>query len=147
MSILEKIESDYIVALKNKEAEKVSVLRMLKAELHNAKIEKKADLEESEEILVLNKEVKKRQDSVEQYQKGNRPELADKELNEITIIKNYLPKQISEAELEQIVEKAITETNAKEIKDMGKVMPIVIAQVKGAADNSKIAQVVKQKLA
>ena len=147
MSILEKIESDYIVALKNKEAEKVSVLRMLKAELHNAKIEKKADLEESEEILVLNKEVKKRQDSVEQYQKGNRPELADKELNEITIIKNYLPKQISEVELEQIVEKAITETNAKEIKDMGKVMPIVIAQVKGAADNSKIAQVVKQKLA
>ncbi len=147
MSILEKIELDYIVALKNKEAEKVSVLRMLKAELHNAKIEKKADLEESEEILVLNKEVKKRQDSVEQYQKGNRPELADKELNEITIIKNYLPKQISEVELEQIVEKAITETNAKEIKDMGKVMPIVIAQVKGAADNSKIAQVVKQKLA
>ncbi len=146
MTILETIEKDYIEAMKEKNAEKVSVLRMLKSALANAKISKGEDLKDIDEMQVLNKEIKSRQDSVEQYKSANRIDLAKQEEQEVEIIKAYLPEQMSDKELEDIVGEAIKQTGATSMADMGKLMGAVIAKTQGKADNSKIAQIVKEKL-
>lgn len=144
--ILEQIEQKYLEAMKSKDAERVSVLRMLKSALANAKIAKQKDLEESDEIAVLNKEVKSREDSISQYKTGNRDDLAKKEENEIEVIKEFLPEQIGDEELEKIIEDSIKEVGASSMADMGKVMQATIQKTKGTADNSKIAEIAKKKL-
>jgi uncharacterized protein YqeY len=148
MSLQEKIQSDIADAMRSKEALKLGVLRMMKAAVKNKEIEKMKPLEEAEVLTVLNSLVKQRKDSIEQFRKGGREELAQKEEAEIKIIETYLPAGASEDDIRLAVEEAIQETGASSVKDMGKVMKATLTRLAGkTADGSKVSQMVKEKLA
>jgi len=142
-----KIENDLKQALKDKNEITVSVLRMLKAAFHNKEIEKKGEaLEEVETLKIITKQVQQRKDSIEQFAKGKRDDLVAKETKELEILKDYLPEQLSEEEVANIIKKAISDTGAKGKADFGKVMKAAMAEVKGRADGKMISQIVSQQL-
>ena len=133
--------------MKQKDALRLSVLRMAKAAVKNREIEVGHELNDDEVIKVLGTLVKQRRDSAEQYQKGNRPELAQKELQEIVIIEGYLPQSASGEEIEAAVDEAIRQTNASSSRDMGNVMKAVMKILSGkTVDGKSINQKVRQKL-
>lgn len=137
------IEQDFKQALKAKDETKLSTLRMLKSVLYNQKIgSKKSELSDEEVIKTMASEVKKRRDSVTAYQEGNRPELAAKEQAEIEILTKYLPAQLSEEEIRQIVGKTI-EDNPEAKDNMGLAMGKVMPQLKGKADGNLVKKIVK----
>ncbi|MEW6101279.1 MAG: GatB/YqeY domain-containing protein [Candidatus Omnitrophota bacterium] len=143
----EKIFSDYKEAMKNKDSLKSSVLSFLRAELINTAIAKKKNkLEEPESVAVIRKQIKERQDSIEQFTKGNRPDLADKELKELEILKTYLPPELPEEEIKKIIEEAVSAAGAQGMKDMGKVMKEVNAKVAGKADGKLVSDLVRKAL-
>jgi uncharacterized protein YqeY len=147
MTLQEKIQSDMAAAMRNKDQLRLSVLRMMKAAVKNKEIDRMKALEEGEVIAVLNTLVKQRKDSVEQFRKGAREELAQKEEAEIRIIEEYLPAAASEQDIRQAIEDAIQETGAASIKDMGKVMKATMSRLAGkTADGSRVSQAVKEKL-
>ncbi|MEI8061089.1 MAG: GatB/YqeY domain-containing protein [Candidatus Berkelbacteria bacterium] len=146
MSLIDQIESDYIAALKAKETEKVSVLRMLKSALQNEKIKIGHDLSDEEIIKVIQSQIKQRKDSIEIFAAGGRTELADKEKVEIEFLSAYMPEQLSDDELTSIVKAAIETTGATTAADMGKVMGNVMPQVAGRADGGQISAKVKELL-
>src|SRR5713101_7828136 len=129
MTIREKIITDMTAAMKAKDAARTSTLRMLKAAIVNRQIEKGGELDEEEVLKLLRSQVKQRRDSVEHYQKGGRPELAEKEQAEIAIIETYLPQAASQEEIDQAVAAAISETAASSMKDMGAVMKATMAKL------------------
>ena len=144
----DKITNDFKQAMKNKEAIKVSTLSLLRSQLKYALIEKKAErLEEADVTAVIKKQIKQRQDSIEQYEKGGRADLAAKEKEELNILRSYLPQEMSESDLRPIIEASIKEANATGMKDMGNVMKVVMPKVAGKADNKMISELVKQVLA
>lgn len=145
MPIKEQIEKDAITALKNKD-NSLAVLRMIKAAIHNEEISQGKDLKDADIVVLLQKEMKKRQESIESFKKGNRPELAEKESAEITIIEKYLPELMPEAEIIEIVKKAITDVNASSPADMGKVMAKIMPELKGKADPAQVSEIVKLEL-
>ncbi len=143
----DKIAEDYKQAMKNKDAARVSTLSFLRSQLKYVMIEKKADkLPDAEVILVIKKQIKQRQDSIEQFTKGNRSDLAEKEKLELSILKSYLPQEMSEAELKTIIEAAVKESSAGGIKDIGKVMKALLPKIAGRADNAVVSNLVKEKL-
>jgi uncharacterized protein YqeY len=147
MEVLAQIDNDLIAAQKDRNELVVMVLRQLKTALANAEIAKNREALTSEEIIkILRSEVKRRNESSELYRKGGRVDLAQKEEDEIVVIENYLPAQLSEAQLIVIVDKAIEQTQAETIKDMGKVMEAVNKEAAGAADGKIVSQLVKQRL-
>ena len=146
MSTHSQIESDLVSALKSHDELKASVLRMIKNALKNKEIEKRKELTKEEVGAVLNKEIKQRKDSIEQFKKGRRDDLAQKEEKEIQIIFQYLPKQLNETELNQYIQEAISTTGAESPADFGKVMGVLMPQLKGKADGQKVANLVKSKL-
>ena len=141
---LSQLESDLADAAKARDQIKLTVLRLLKSALKNYEIEVGHDASPQEIMSVLQKEAKKRRDSIEQYGKANRQDLVDEETNELKIIQDYLPKEISDEELDLLVKDAIDKTGAKELKDMGKVIPVVIKASGGSADGARISTRVKQ---
>jgi len=147
MKIVENIEKDLFAAMKDKKSDIVRTLRMAMASIKYAEKDKRKPLDELEVVNVLQKEIKVRQESIEEAQKGNRQDIIDENEHDISILEKYLPAPLSEAELEEIVKKIITETGAESIKDMGKVMPAAVQQVQGRAANSEISQVVRKFLA
>jgi len=147
MSLSQKIVSDLTVSMKAQDALRTSTLRMVKAALMNRQIEKGGALDDDEVSKLLRSLVKQRRDSVEQYEKAGRQELADKEKAEIEIIEAYLPQSASKEEIENAVTTAIAETGAASMKDMGKVMKAVQAALTGRnADGRMISEIVKAKL-
>jgi uncharacterized protein len=147
MTFLERINGDLTSAMKNKEAERLSTLRMVKTALKNREIEKMAPLSDEEAIRILQSLVKQRRDSIEQYRQGGRPELAEKEAAEIRIIEEYLPAALDEASITRIVEEAIAQTGASSMKEMGNVMKAVMARLAGQTVDGKVVnQIVKSKL-
>jgi uncharacterized protein YqeY len=147
MTFLERINGDLTAAMKNKEAERLSTLRMVKTALKNREIEKMAPLTDEEAIRILQSLVKQRRDSIEQYKQGGRPELAEKEAAEIKIIEEYLPAALDEAAISRIVEEAIAQTGASSMKEMGNVMKAVMARLAGQTVDGKVVnQIVKSKL-
>jgi len=143
----EKIFNDYKQALKNKETIRSSTLSFLRSEIGNALIEKrKKNLDDAEVISIIKKQIKQHQDSIEQFKKGNRQDLVDKETRELEILKSYLPEELSVEEVKKIVEEAIRETQAAEPKDMGKVMKVVLAKIAGKADGKLVSELVKARL-
>jgi len=143
----EQFDEDLKSAMKQKDALRLSVLRMAKAAVKNREIEVGHNLSDDEVIKVLGTLVKQRRDSAEQYQKGNRPELAQKELQEIVIIEGYLPQSASGEEIEAAVDEAIRQTNASSSRDMGNVMKAVMKILSGkTVDGKSINQKVRQKL-
>src|SRR3989344_2165248 len=148
-SMLEdQLQKDYVQAMKDRDAVKSSTVNFLRAQLKNVRIEKRSEaLEDKDVILVIKKQIKQRQDSIEQYEKCGRQDLADKEIAEMAILKSYLPEELSEQALQQLVEQAITEIGAQSMKDMGNVIKAVAAKAQGKADNRVVSELVKKALA
>lgn len=147
MTLREKIISDMTASMKAQDAPRTSTLRMVKAAMQNRQIEKGGELDDEEMGKLLRSLVKQRRDSVEQYEKGGRQDLADKEKTEIEVIEAYLPQAASREEIEAAVAAAISETGASSMKDMGKVMKTVQAALAGKnADGRMLSEVVKAKL-
>ncbi|MDD5238043.1 MAG: GatB/YqeY domain-containing protein [Candidatus Omnitrophica bacterium] len=143
----EKIFNDYKEAMKNKDSLKSSVLSFLRADMLNLSTAKrKAKLDDSEIISVIKKQIKQRQDSIEQFNKGNRVDMAQKEAKELEILKAYLPPELPVEEIKKIIEEAVSSTEAQGIKDMGKVMKEVTAKIKGQADGKVVSDLVKERL-
>jgi len=141
-----KIQKDLTDSLKQKNEIKTSTLRLVIAAVNNAKIAKGGELEDEEIIEVIAKEAKKRQESITAFKAGNRGDLAEREEKELSILKDYLPAEISKDELSKIVDSAIAEVGARDIKDLGKIMSAVLSEVKGRAEGSAVAAIVKSKL-
>ena len=146
MSIKSQIEQDFIIAYKAKEETRVSLLRLLKSAIKNAEIRAKRGLDDDETTKILYKEIKQRQDSISEYSKVGRGDLAQKEKDEIELIKIYLPSQLEEREIEKIVDQVIAEINASGPKDMGAVMNGVMSKVGSQASGSVVSATVKKKL-
>ena len=147
MSLFEKITDDIKKAMLAREKEKLEALRAIKSALLIAKTDgKSGELSQDDELKLLQRLVKQRKDSYEIYSKENRAELAEKELFEANIIKEYLPEQISTEELESVISEIIKETNAQSIKDMGKVMGMASKKLAGRAESKLIADKVKELL-
>jgi hypothetical protein len=137
MAIVEQIEKDLVVAMKAKEELRLSVLRMAKAALMNKKVELGKPLGDAEALAVLRTLIKQRRDSIEQFRKGKRDDLANKEEAEIKIIEHYLPAGTSEEEIDAAVAAAILETGASSAKDLGKVMKAAMAKLAGKSVDGK----------
>ncbi len=146
MGLRERIDADTKDALKSGAKDKVSTLRMLNAALKNKQIDKRRPLTEEEVIETVRSLIKQRRDSVEQFAKGGRQDLVDKETAEIKVLEAYLPKQLSREELDAMVRDAITQTGAQGAKDMGKVMKALIPMVGGRADGKLVSELVKNAL-
>jgi len=154
VSLAQKVQKDMIVALKAHDAEKTSTLRMMMTALKNKEIDKRAELTEAEEMQTLTTMVKQRHDSIEQFTKGNRPLLAEKEAAEIVVIEAYMPKVAGEAEIRETVAATIAEITASGAKpgprEMGTVIKAVQAKIQGTglrADGRLVSEVVKAELA
>ncbi|MCW5960032.1 MAG: GatB/YqeY domain-containing protein [Pyrinomonadaceae bacterium] len=148
MNLTERILDDIKSAMKAKDAERLSVLRMAKANLMNKKIEKGSELSDGEVVKALQTLVKQRREAADQYEKGGRAELAAKEISEIAFIEEYLPQAASQEEVGAAVENAIAETGASSMKDMGTVMKAAMAHLEGMnADGKMVSETVKAKLA
>lgn len=147
MTLEEKINQDYVAAMKARDQERSSCLSFLRAQVKNIKIDKRIEQVSDEEVIaVIKKQVKQRLDSIKQFTDGGRPELAAKEESEMTILKSYLPAEMSADALKSVIEAVIKETGASSIKDMGKVMKDVLAKVAGQADNQTVGVLVKERL-
>lgn len=144
--LIEQIQKDLTEALKSKNEAIVSTLRLSLSEIHNRQIEKQAELTEKDIVVVLRKEAKKRQESIEAYEKGGRQELADKEKNELQFLSKYLPQEMSPQELEKIVKEVIGKVGPQGAGDFGKVMGVVMGKVKGQIDGAKVSEAVKKLL-
>src|SRR5262252_964500 len=147
MSLKEKIVSDMTAAMKAKDAERTSTLRMVKAAIMHREKEGAGELTDEDVMKLLRSQVKQRRDSVEQYQKAGRQDLVDKETAEIEVIEGYLPQAASAEEIEQAVAAAIAETGAASLKEMGAVMKTVMPKLAGRnADGRLVSETVKKRL-
>ncbi|GIN20038.1 MAG TPA: GatB/YqeY domain-containing protein [Bacillus bacterium] len=147
MNLLDRLNEDMKQAMKSKEKEKLSVIRMLKAALQNEAIKQgNKQLSEDEELTVLSREVKQRKDSLHEFEKAGREDLAQKIREELEIVSNYMPEQLSENEVEELVRKAIADTGASTKADMGKVMGALMPNVKGKADGALVSRIVQRHL-
>lgn len=147
MTLKEKIISDLTEAMKAKDAGRLSTLRMVKANLMNRQIDKGGELTDEEVTKALQSLVKQRRDSIEQYEKAGRTELAEKEASEISHIETYLPQAASSEEIAAAVQAAAAETGASSIKDMGTLMKATMAKLAGkSADGKQVSEAVKAKL-
>lgn len=158
----EKINADYKEAFKAKEERRVSVLRMLNSAIKNKEVEKRmrlakevseeselekqSQLTDEETLAVISSEAKRRKDSIAQYEQGGRPELAEQEKAELTILSAYLPAQMPEDEIRRNVVESIKESGAAGVADLGKVMKVLMPRVKGKADGNLVNQIVKEEL-
>lgn len=146
MSILDQLTQDMKEAMKAKESERLSTIRLMRNELKNASINQGKELDKDDEIAVLSSAAKRRRESIQAYTDAGRDDLAEKEQRELEIIQSYLPQPLSSQELDSIVENAISESGAESVRDLGKVMPLVMKQVKGRADGKQVNQLVRDKL-
>ncbi len=146
MQLREQIETDTKNALKSGAKDKVSTLRMLNAALKNKQIEKRRPLSEEEVVETVRTLIKQRKDSIEQFAKGGRQDLVDKESAEVIVLEVYLPQQLTREELAGMVQTAINQTGAQGAKDMGKVMKALIPLVGARADGKLISELVKNAL-
>ena len=146
MGLRDTVDADTKDALKSGAKDKVSTLRMLNAALKNKQIDKRRPLTEEEVIETVRSLIKQRKDSIEQFAKGGRQDLVDKETAEVAVLEMYLPQQLAREELEAMVRDAISQTGAQGARDMGKVMKALIPMVGGRADGKLVSELVKQSL-
>lgn len=146
--VSDKLQEDIKAAMIARNEEKLSTLRMLKSAIQYAEINKGLDYKATDEDIlgVIEKEVKKRREAIDLYEKGGRPELADKEKRELETLLGYLPEQMSEEEVSKLVDEAVSSTGATSMQDMGKVMGALMPKVKGKADAGMVSNLVRQRL-
>src|SRR5579863_3979353 len=148
MTLTQRVQKELVDAMRNKQELRLGTLRMMKAALQNKRIEKRADLDEKEELQVFSTMINQRKDSILQFEKGNRHELANKEAQEIAIIEAYMPKALGQEEIEAAVRAVISEMGSPTMKDMGTVMKNVMAKFGGArVDGKLVSEAVKKQLA
>lgn len=134
MPIKNKIQEDLKQAMKARDQDRVSALRFITAAIKQREVDERIELDDTAVLAILDKQAKQRREAIEQYQQNDRAELAQKEADELEIIQSYLPAQLTDAELDQLIKDAIAQTNAAGIKDMGKVMGILKPQIQGRTD-------------
>ncbi len=143
----DKIYEDYVKAMKDRDSARSSALSFLRAKIKDVRIEKRIEkVEDIDVVSVIKRQIKQRQDSIEQFKAASRQELVDKETFELNLLKSYLPQELSEDEIRKIVSEVIAETQASSIKDMGKVMKAVGEKIAGRADNRVVSELVKKGL-
>jgi uncharacterized protein YqeY len=147
MALREKINEDMKSAMKAREAEKLAAVRLLLSEVKKREVDERITLDDAQVVSVVEKMIKQRKDSIAQYEKASRQDLADKEKYEISVLEGYLPQQMSPAEVEAAVAEAIAASGAKSAADMGKVMAVLKPRLAGRADMGKVSGMVKAKLA
>ena len=148
-TLVERIGQDLTVAMKAQDAPRTSVLRLAKTALKNREIDKKAPLDDAEAVKILQGMVKQREESIDQFTKGNRPELAAKEEAEMAVLRGYLPQEASESDIAAAVDRAVAETGAASPKDLGKVMKAAMAALQGAGkpvDGKKVNEAARKRL-
>jgi uncharacterized protein YqeY len=149
MTLVDRITRDLTAAMKARDVARTSTLRMAKAALMNREIDKKGALDDADSVKVLQGLVKQREDAADQYAKGGRPELAEKERAEMALLKSYLPAELTEEEIAAAVEKAIAETGAASAKDMGKAMKATMAVLSSSGksvDGKRVSEAVRKRL-
>ncbi|GAA0355629.1 GatB/YqeY domain-containing protein [Alkalibacterium iburiense] len=146
MSRLNEINQDMKAAMKARDKERLTTIRMLKSALHNEEIGKGSELTEEEELTVLAREKKQRVESLNEFKAANRDDLVQKLETEIAVVDKYLPEQLSEEEVRSIVQETISQTQSTSMKDMGKVMGALMPKVKGKADGALVSSLVKEEL-
>jgi uncharacterized protein len=147
MSLIARIEDELKQAMRAREQERTDTLRMTLASLRSAEKELQRPLKEDEELQVLQRERKRRNEAADAFREGGRAEHADKEERELAVIEEFMPEPMSEEDVEQIIDDAIAETGATSLRDLGRVMADVMPQVAGRADGSTVSQLVREKLA
>lgn len=146
--MMEKIAADMKEAMRAKDAARLSTLRLLKSAVEYHKIEKKQEqLTDADVTAIIKKQIKQRQDSIESFEKGGRADLVEKEKAELVVLKSYLPEELSQSQVEEVVKATIAEVGATTKTDMGKVMKAVQAKLAGRADNRLVSQLVSANLA
>jgi len=143
VTLKKKMDQEMILAAKAKDKIRLSALRMLKSGLHNREIDLKRELNEAEFLQLLSVMVKQRKDSIEQFEKGGRTDLVEKEETELKVIQEFMPTPMSETELDAMIAEAIRETGAASVRDMGKVMATLMSKVTGKADGKMVGEKVK----
>src|SRR4030042_5611887 len=146
MSFLQKLDDDLKIALKTSDSLKVSVLRIAKAALKNKQIEKRQELSDEDILSVISTLSKQSKESIDQFTRGGREDLAEKERQELSILQSYLPKQLTAEEIDSIIIDTIKESSAKDTRNFGKVMRLVMPRVKGRVDGNTVNQRVKDLL-
>lgn len=147
MSLKDRLSEDLKSAMRGAPSDpeqrvRLSTIRLLNAEIKNAEIAKKGELSDDEITEIVQRQIKRRKEAAEQYKKGNRGDLAEKEEKEAAILANYLPEQLSDEEIRRLAEKAVQETGAASVKDMGKVMGKLMPEVRGKADGKRVNEIV-----
>lgn len=147
MTLFERINNDMISYMKSKDSFSLGVIRMVKGAIQLEKINKKRDLTDDEVVAVISKQIKMRNDSIEEFTKANRQDLIDQYQKEIDLLKTYMPEQLSDEEISKIIEEAFNIVNPTSSKDMGLIMREVSPKLKGRADMGKVNAIIKDKLA
>ena len=146
MSLVEQLKQDMITAMKEKDKERLTVIRMVKAALDKERIDSKKEINDDLLIDVVNKQIKMRNDSIEEFSKANRTDLVDSVKKEVEVLMKYLPEQLELSEVEEIITSAIESVEASSMKDMGKVMKEARPKVNGRFDMKKFSEIIKEKL-
>ena len=146
MSLKGQIQDDIKTAMKAGEKDRLKVLRLVSAAIKQVEVDERKELDDVAVLGILNKMVKQRRDSITQYTDGNRKDLADIEAAEIVVIETYLPTKLSDDELEEMIDEAIAQSGAENIRDMGKVMGMIKTKAAGRADMGTVGAMVKQRL-
>ena len=147
MTLLEKLNSDMINYMKNKDSFSLGVIRMVKGAVQLEKINKKRDLTDEEVIAVISKQIKMRNDSIEEFSKAGRNDLVEQNKKEVAILNEYMPEQLTDEEVEKIIDEAFAKINPTSNKEMGLIMKEVSPKLKGRADMGKVNAIIKEKLA
>ena len=143
----ERIQKDYVQAMKDRDSLRSGTVNFLRAQLKNVRINERKDALTDEDVIsVIKKQIKQRQDSIEQFKAGGRQDLVTKEEAELKILKSYLPEELGEAQLQSIIRETMKETGASSMKDMGTLMKAVGAKIQGRADNKLVSELVKKSL-
>ena len=146
MSLIEQLQQDMKSALKNKEKEKLATIRLVRAAIKRAEIDNQGPLSEDQVLDVILREVKQRREAIQEYEKANRQDLVEKEKAQLAVLESYLPKQLTEEELEQLLRETIEELGVTSKKEIGKVMKTVMPKVKGRADGKVVNQLAQKLL-
>lgn len=144
--MIEKLEKDMIDSLKNKEKERLTVVREVKAAMKQAQIDQKKEINEELLTEVVSKAIKTRKESIKEFEKGARQDLIDKTNFEIEVLNEYLPEQLSEEEIRKIIDETFEKVNPTSMKDMGKIMGVITPLLKGKADMGEVSSIIKEKL-
>ena len=146
MSLKQRLMEDLKISMRNKDKTKKNAIILIKSAIKQQEVDQRVELQDEDIIDIISKQLKQKRNSIEDFKKGNRKDLIELTNQEISILKTYMPNQLSEEELEDIIKKAIDETKAESKKDIGKVMSKVMPQIKGRADGSKVNKIVMKYL-